>query len=125
MRKRGFNQSYILAARVARELGIKVQADVLEKTGRTTQVGLSARERILNARTSFLPGRNAERVRGHTVWLFDDVYTTGATVRACAGILRRAGAEVCVLTFARAGKGCMGAWEKDPSKWGNGEWGKR
>lgn len=105
LRKRGFNQSYILGAQVARKLGIEVQTDVLRKSGSITQVGLSASGRILNAKASFVPGRTVARVKGHTVLLFDDVYTTGATVRACAGILRRAGAEVSVLTFARARRG--------------------
>ena len=100
--KRGFNQSYILAASVARQLDVEVQTDVLRKKGNSTQVGLRAKERNRNATASFLPGKAIERVRGKRVLLFDDVYTTGATVRACARILRSAGASVSVLTLARA-----------------------
>jgi predicted amidophosphoribosyltransferase len=79
-----------------------MQPDALRKKGNRTQVGLPAKERSRNAIASFMPGRAIERVRGKRVLLFDDVYTTGATVRSCARILRRAGAKVFVLTLARA-----------------------
>jgi ComF family protein len=104
LRKRGFNQSYILAASLARQLDLFLETDVLRRRGGRTQVGLAAKERDRNALSSFVPGRSVHRIRGQRVLLFDDVYTTGATVRACARILRGAGAEVSVLTLARAVK---------------------
>jgi len=100
--KRGFNQSYVLAVSAARQLGVEVQTGALMKKGSRIQVGLSAKERSRNAAASFVPGRAIDRVRGQRVLLFDDVYTTGSTVRACARILRSAGSSVSVLTFARA-----------------------
>ncbi len=99
--KRGFNQSAILAAYIGKEKGIPVEKDLLSRKGSRSQVGLGRKERMRNAKSSFGPGRNIGRIEGEKVLLFDDVYTTGATVRACAKILEGAGASVFVLTLAR------------------------
>jgi predicted amidophosphoribosyltransferase len=49
------------------------------------------------------PGRSVE---GRRLVLVDDVFTTGATVRECARVLRREGAaRVDVLTLARVVRG--------------------
>lgn len=76
--------------------------DILTRTLNTKpQTELSMKERLRNVKNAFetespLP----EGVE--TILLLDDVYTTGATVRACAKALKRAGAkEVHVFTVAR------------------------
>jgi predicted amidophosphoribosyltransferase len=76
-------------------------ADVLSRSrGSTPQVGLARRERLINVRGSVRAGRSPPR--GKLV-LVDDVYTTGATLDACARALRSAGGEEVVsITFARA-----------------------
>ncbi|UCF88518.1 MAG: ComF family protein [bacterium] len=102
--KRGFNQSVLLATPVARHLKVKVQEGTLRKRGGKPQVGIAASQRHRNAMSSFLPGPSIDQVKGKRLLLFDDVFTTGATARACAGILRAEGAKVSVLTLARAGK---------------------
>jgi ComF family protein len=100
--RRGFNQSFLLADLAARHLGLKVRSGALQRRGGHAQVGLTARERDRNAAASFMAGRSLRRAAGKRILLVDDVYTTGATVRACARILRGTGAEVFVLTLARA-----------------------
>jgi len=99
--KRGFNQSAVLAGFLGKEKGIPVGKDVLSRRGSRSQVGLGRGERMRNARFSFRPGRCIKMVGGKKVLLFDDVYTTGATVRTCAKVLQRFGASVFILTLAR------------------------
>jgi predicted amidophosphoribosyltransferase len=63
-------------------------------------VGLARGERLINARGSVIPG--ATPPPGRLV-LVDDVYTTGATLDACARALAARGArDVVAVTFARA-----------------------
>jgi predicted amidophosphoribosyltransferase len=46
------------------------------------------------------------RIQGRRILLLDDVLTTGATVQACARVLKRAGAaKVHVLALARVVRG--------------------
>jgi ComF family protein len=102
-RERGFNQAGLLAREVGRLTGLPVERRVLKKVQATAaQTSLERGERRENVRGAFSVVR-PERIRGKTVLLVDDVYTTGATVRECAGALRNAGAgEVRALTLAQA-----------------------
>lgn len=109
-RERGFNQAELLALGLSRELARikkgprpRVDADCLRRTRATTpQTGLSLQARKENVRNVFDVHR-PERVHGRTVVLVDDVMTTGATLSACAGALKKAGAcTVLGLTLARA-----------------------
>ena len=100
LRQRGFNQSLRLARTIFPYIPLGM--DILTRTLNTKpQTELSMKERLRNVRNAFetaspLP----EGVE--TILLLDDVYTTGATVRACAKALERAGAkEVHVFTVAR------------------------
>jgi ComF family protein len=98
--ERGFNQSLLLA----RALGRRWDRPVAELLGRVRegppQRGSRAAERARQAAGAFAP-RPGARAPG-TVWLVDDVLTTGATLAACARALRGAGAgEVGSVCFAR------------------------
>jgi predicted amidophosphoribosyltransferase len=66
-------------------------------------VGLQAAQRALNVAGAFaVLAESKPALAGKRVVLVDDVFTTGATVAACARVLLRAGAQaVDVLTFAR------------------------
>jgi ComF family protein len=103
LRWRGFNQSLLLARQVSRACGAPVDAFLLIRRRETPpQTQLSEEERRKNMRGAFAV-RAPASVRGKTLLLIDDVYTSGATVNECSRELRRAGARaVNVLTLARA-----------------------
>ena len=102
-RERGRARGHVPAERLAHALaerwGLPVEA-VLARAGQTRrQAGLPRSERTANVRRAFVARAAAPRA----IALVDDVYTTGATVSACATELRRAGARrVEVVCLARA-----------------------
>jgi ComF family protein len=100
-RERGFNQSEVLAEAVGEAIG-KPLRPLLERTRPTLpQVDLPAASRVANVRGAFAP-RLQEVISGRRVLLIDDLFTTGATLRECARVVRRAGAEeVRILALAR------------------------
>jgi ComF family protein len=98
---RGFNQSELLAMEVARRWQVPVDGALLRKKRTSSQTELTHDERRLNVEGAF-EVRKSAAVAGRSVLLIDDVLTTGATARACARMLKRAGARrVTVLTLAR------------------------
>ncbi len=98
---RGFNQSELLADAVARRYGARAVNAMRRKRSTAVQAGLTNSKRRLNVAGAFAV-RRREAVEGRRVLLVDDVMTTGATLSACAGALKRAGARyVAVLTLAR------------------------
>lgn len=101
---RGFNQSALVARRVAKILGIKSGLNVLERLCDVPpQVGLSRKERIQNVKGIFeITGKGRKSIEEKRVLLIDDVMTTGATLNECSRMLVKAEAKrVSVLTIAR------------------------
>lgn len=99
-RRRGFNQSALLAEHISRTLGMRVEKALVRVETRRPQTGLSAAARREN-----LAGCMAasEAVNGKRVLLVDDVVTTGATVQEAVRALREAGAKsIRVFAAARA-----------------------
>ena len=100
-RRRGYNQAELLARALARRLGTGCDMTLLtRREERATQSMLPKRERAANVRGAFAA---SSRVKGKAILVVDDICTTGETLRACAAVLRRAGASrVCALTVAKA-----------------------
>ena len=102
-RERGFNQAALLARELAR--GTKLPLDEHSLVRRTQterhRAGMDARARRESVAGAFAV-RHPKLIAGRCVLLVDDVFTTGATVSACAAVLKAAGAkDVYVLTIAR------------------------
>jgi ComF family protein len=98
---RGFNQSGLLAREVSRRYGLRPSRALRRSRFTPAQAGLSHAGRRRNVAGAFAVPRNVD-VTGRRVLLVDDVFTTGATLTACARALKRAGARyVAVLTLAR------------------------
>ncbi len=101
---RGFNPAELVARAVARAAGLPFLGGLLRcraESGRK-QTDLDRAARFARAARTFRPGK-ARPAKGSRILLVDDVITTGATVDACARILKGAGASrVVAAAVARA-----------------------
>ncbi len=106
LRERGFNQSHLLAARVANRTSANLHPYILERVRPTLpQVGMKSSERVQNVKGAFMIRKGAD-AKEKKILLIDDVYTTGATAKECSRVLKRGGAaKVNVLTLARVVEG--------------------
>ena len=106
--RREFNQAELLAKELSRLIATRVRTKCLRRVRSTPpQAGLSHRQRRENVRGAFAAA-DAAGIKGRRVLLVDDVMTTGATLDACARVLKVAGARyVGSLTLARAKRRLM------------------
>jgi len=102
--QRGFNQAALLAHELERLGKGKALVDALTRNRRTPSLGglgREARERALRGAISLDPAR-ARLLAGRAVILVDDVFTSGATSRACLSAIQEAQpSSVAVACFAR------------------------
>ena len=100
-RRRGFNQSAMLADALAARWGIPRRDLLIRAPSAGSQRGAGVAARAARVRGAFGPAPGA--VCAESVCLIDDVHTTGATLAAAAHALRAAGARrICARSFARA-----------------------
>ena len=100
-KKRGFNQSELLAEEVGKRLNIAVLPALVKIKETKAQKELGGKERAQNLEGAF--ACVFEQVNNRKILLIDDIFTTGATANECAKVLLKAKArEVNVLTAAVA-----------------------
>jgi ComF family protein len=100
---RGFNQAGVIARALSAAVSLPVDEISLVRTEHTARhrAGMDARDRRESVEKAFAVSYPA-LIAGERILLIDDVFTSGATVSACAKVLLAAGAaEVFVLTIAR------------------------
>lgn len=107
LQQRGYNQAALLAQAAAQALGWEFRQDLVMRVRETaTQVGLGYHARQLNVQDAFEVISADAASTYPSVILVDDVYTTGATLRACASALRKSGIQAVrasVVAQARPG----------------------
>ncbi len=94
--ERNYNQVELLLKEIARSLGINssvIIANNLTRVRNTKpQYGLTKKQRYHNIRDAFII-KKPSVFKGKSIFLTDDVYTTGITINECARVLREAGAS--------------------------------
>lgn len=110
-KKRGFNQSWLLAQGAAKVLSIQnpsklflVEQKILERTKNTSSQTQCKNydQREKNIQGSFLI-KNPEKIRNKTIIIVDDVFTSGATMREAVKVIKQAGAKkIMALVIAKA-----------------------
>ena len=103
-KQRGYNQSELIARELSSKLGKIYFSDILVKNKNiVAQSSLDRLNRVRNIKDAFVFGKNINHIKDKNVVIFDDVFTTGATVNECARILKEAGVKlVGVLTIAKS-----------------------
>lgn len=104
---RGYNQAESFAGILGQKLSVPVYTEVLKRIRYTEpQKGLDSRQRRKNLQGAFDAAKDAEnRIKNcTTILLVDDIYTTGATLEACADVLRRLGVQRVYFTCLCTGR---------------------
>ena len=91
LRKRGYNQSELLAQSLAKSTGVPTMPLLVRTRETAAQVDLSREDRHENVAGAFTIGPDWSPAAGGRFLLLDDVRTTSATLNACASALLRSG----------------------------------
>lgn len=102
-RERGFNQAERLAVQLGGQLHLPVVGLIRRIKNTDAQSKRSRYQRLeaLQGAFGLTEGLDLSKYIGQHVYLIDDVYTTGATVRECGKVLRANGITPISITFAR------------------------
>lgn len=104
-RWRGFNQAELLGRMLAVRFNWSVRSDILVRHRNTQpQIKLKGKKRTQNIKGAFKisPESRSVKLKLSNVLLFDDVWTTGSTLKECGRVLKKGGAQwVWGITLAR------------------------
>ncbi len=102
MRKRGYNQSALLAKTVGKELDIPVAENLISRVRNTQPLKRqNPIERQNNLKKAFIINQNDVKLKLNTTIIVDDIYTTGSTVDEITTVLKAGGVKrVYVVTLA-------------------------
>lgn len=100
--ERGYDQSELIAIKLAKELNVELIKNNLVKQKHTiAQSTLSKEQRQQNVKQVYKL-MNKQKIQNKKIIIIDDIYTTGSTVEECSRILKQNGAkEILVLTIAK------------------------
>ncbi len=104
-RRRGYNQSELLAKELSLSLKIPYHSVLTRDKQTKPQFELKKEERIKNILGAFsVNPKFQKKIKGKKILLVDDITTTGATIRECGKILKKGGAsKVLGITLAHEG----------------------
>ena len=89
---RGFNQSQLMAEKLAQNLGFEYHDLLIRKINTPSQVNLKKEERQQNVANAFIFNNKFDGLnKNKKIIIIDDVVTTGSTLEACAQELERQG----------------------------------
>ncbi|AEV70538.1 ComF family protein [Acetivibrio clariflavus] len=101
---RGYNQSYLIAKQLGKLLGIEVSKNILIRTKNTDSQSLLNRvERLRNVKDAFLV-TDVNAIKGKSILVVDDIFTTGSTLNECCRVLKDAGARRITATVIATGR---------------------
>lgn len=101
---RGYNQTEIISKELAKRIGIIYKKEILIKCKNIKRQSLLTKEeRILNVKNAFkVNDKFCEYLNGKKIILFDDIYTTGATINECLEVIKKYNVkEILVLILAK------------------------
>lgn len=102
LKTRGYNQSELIAKELTKRTKLIFLKDVLvKKINNNAQSTLNKKEREENAKNVYKL-INSEKIKNKNVLIFDDIYTTGATINSCIKELEKVGVKnIGILTLAK------------------------